>query len=1017
MSEQMHQLNSQQKEAVETTSGPLLILAGAGAGKTKTIAHRILNLVKSGVEPSKILAITFTNKAAKEMRDRVIGLLRSDKSLNMPVSMNQTPFVSTFHALGVHIIKENSILAGLPRHFTIFDRSDSKRAVKAVLEELELDPKQFEPGAILNAISREKGNGVTASEYMSRLSGSPQEFYQKTIGSVWEKYEKTLAREKSADFDDLLLKTAVLLQKNESVRKHYQHIWRYIHVDEYQDVNKVQYQMMQLLASNERNICVVGDVDQCLLPDTWISVPGGNKKIKDIKEKDKIISAAGNGSTCETSVERVISRKYSGEVITISTKKGSITATPNHILFSSLSLKPDCYYVYLMYKREKGYRIGMVKSIRKGKKDKEIGLLVRCNQEHADKMWILKMCSEKSEALYWEVYFSSKYGIPGLVFSNGNRRMVIKQSAIDELYSSIDTVSRAGMLFKDSGLFINYPHYVPQGTTTLNTLRDRINIRVSMFDDPRRSLISPWGLSRVSVNATDSEFKDTLIAEGFPVRKGKRDDWRMEISHLDYGNAEEIAQKIYSLRPHLTVRRSVSLIPNKKMFFHPAGNIIPGMTIGILEEGKIIEQEVIDVKKSFYEGVVYDLNIKNTHNYIANSTPVHNCIYSWRGADIKNILNFEKDYAEAKVVVLEENYRSTQTILAAANNVIQKNVMRRKKNLFTKNPEGEKIALFISYTEKEEARIIADTARDLIEKGVNPKEISVLYRANFQSRILEESFLNKNIPYQMLGVRFFERKEIKDTLSFIKAALNRESSGDMARVINIPPRGIGKVTMLKILAGNKDALPPAMRIKVSQFFGLLDRIKDVVATSKPSDTIKYILRETGMEMMYKNGSPEEQEKLENLRELASVATQYDSLPPEDGIESLLSNAALATDQDELEKEKDAVKLMTVHASKGLEFDYVFIAGLEQDLFPHQRLNESDISQSEAEEERRLFYVAVTRARKKVFLSYAQLRTIYGSQKVNTPSEFISDIGDEHLEPDVENADEKPRGVKAIFIDF
>ncbi len=357
---------------------------------------------------------------------------------------------------------------------------------------------------------------------------------------------------------------------------------------------------------------------------------------------------------------------------------------------------------------------------------------------------------------------------------------------------------------------------------------------------------------------------------------------------------------------------------------------------------------------------------------------------------------------------MEENYRSTQNILSAANNIIKKNVIRREKNLFTKNQEGEKIQLLISYTEIEEARIIADKARELIENGSNPREISVLYRTNFQSRVLEEAFLKKNIPYQILGTRFFERKEIKDALSFIRASRNRESTADIARIINIPPRGIGKVTLLKIFNNQRDSLNASLHMKVDQFYNLLDRIEEVAEKENPAELIKYIIRETGMESMYRSGKDEDLERLENLRELVSLAIQYDD------IEILLTNAALATDQDELEKDKDAVKLMTVHASKGLEFDYVFIAGLEQDLFPHKRLNKEDINKSEEEEERRLFYVALTRARKKIFLSYAQIRTIFGTQKVNTPSEFISDIGDELIESE-EN--EEIRGVKAIFIDF
>jgi DNA helicase-2/ATP-dependent DNA helicase PcrA len=328
---------------------------------------------------------------------------------------------------------------------------------------------------------------------------------------------------------------------------------------------------------------------------------------------------------------------------------------------------------------------------------------------------------------------------------------------------------------------------------------------------------------------------------------------------------------------------------------------------------------------------------------------------------------------------------------------------------------GEKIELLISYTEQEEARMIAEEAKELINNGSEPREIAVLYRANFQSRVIEEAFLNKNIPYQVLGVRFFERKEVKDVLSFIKASMNRDSTNDLVRVVNVPPRGIGKATIMKVVTGQESTLGPALKNKVGMFLDLLERIKIVALKDRPSELIKYIIRESGMENVYKNGGAEEQEKLENLRELVTVASQYDSLPIGEGIEKLLENSALATDQDELEKDNNAVKLMTVHASKGLEFDYVFIAGLEEDLFPHQRMNEESMSQSQSEEERRLFYVAITRARKKLFLSYTQLRTIYGAQKVNTPSNFISDIGDEHItsKGDIE----EPRGIKAIFIDF
>jgi DNA helicase-2/ATP-dependent DNA helicase PcrA len=227
--------------------------------------------------------------------------------------------------------------------------------------------------------------------------------------------------------------------------------------------------------------------------------------------------------------------------------------------------------------------------------------------------------------------------------------------------------------------------------------------------------------------------------------------------------------------------------------------------------------------------------------------------------------------------------------------------------------------------------------------------------------------------------------------------MNPESLSDLKRIINIPARGIGKVTMMKIFEGRKDSLPDTIKIKVNDFFSLLQRIKNETAEKKPSEIIKYIIRESGLEREMQGGGDEDKERLENMRELATLAIKYDVYPKPEGIEKLLEEASLATDQDSLEKNEKAVKLMTVHASKGLEFDYVFITGLEEDLFPHQAIGKDEKTPEEMEEERRLFYVALTRARKKIFLTCAEMRTIFGSQQMNLPSQFFADIDSEFLE--------------------
>ena len=252
-------LNDKQREAASHKEGPLLIVAGAGAGKTKTITHRIVNLIKEGVAPEKILAVTFTNKAAKEMRERVIAEIEKNaNSLPAQAGQGTIPFVSTFHSLGVQIIKENALLLGLTKYFTILDENDSKTLIKEALKELGFDPKEHPPAKIKSIISNEKGRFTPLERYRESAGG----VFQELVANVWEIYEEKKAKENSLDFDDLLLKSTKLLKENERIRKIYQERWEYIHIDEYQDTNEVQYVMSKLLADNNKNICVVGDADQ-----------------------------------------------------------------------------------------------------------------------------------------------------------------------------------------------------------------------------------------------------------------------------------------------------------------------------------------------------------------------------------------------------------------------------------------------------------------------------------------------------------------------------------------------------------------------------------------------------------------------------------------------------------------------------------------------------------------------------------------------------------------------------------
>ena len=367
-------------------------------------------------------------------------------------------------------------------------------------------------------------------------------------------------------------------------------------------------------------------------------------------------------------------------------------------------------------------------------------------------------------------------------------------------------------------------------------------------------------------------------------------------------------------------------------------------------------------------------------------------IYSWRGANCQHLLHFADDYPGAKIITLEENYRSTGVILAAANHIISKNFNRLEKNLFTRRSGDEKISLTAAADERQEAAAIARQSGELIRDGVAPEQIAVLYRANFQSRVLEEAMLQAGLPYRVLGTRFFERREIKDVLAYLKAALNPDDLESFQRALQAPSRGLGKVALVKILAGQIDDLPIGQRQKFKDFKKLLTTVAEAVTQQPAAQVLQLIIRASGLAKTLAAGGADDRERLENIQELVSLARKYDELPPEEGASALLAEAALVSDQDTLYLErKAAINLMTVHAAKGLEFDRVFITGLEQSLFPHDHFSGETDSDYDEEEERRLFYVALTRARDKLYLSYAETRTIYGATRLNQPSEFVLDL--------------------------
>lgn len=390
-------------------------------------------------------------------------------------------------------------------------------------------------------------------------------------------------------------------------------------------------------------------------------------------------------------------------------------------------------------------------------------------------------------------------------------------------------------------------------------------------------------------------------------------------------------------------------------------------------------------------------------------------IYSWRGADIKNILDFEQDFNEAKVVKLEENYRSTNNIVQAATAVIKNNQQRKDKTLFTNNHSGDLISLQEERNEYDEARFVIKSIQTMISEGEGTyQDYAVFYRTNSQSRVLEEQLRTFSIPYRLVGgVRFYERMEIKDILGYLKISLNPADDMAVKRIINVPTRGIGKTTFEKVEAlsfENKITLLQGIQkaidskifnsgttSKLRRFLDLLEALRADSTNYKLNDFYHLVLEKTEyLKALKSEDTTESEARIDNLEELDNAITQFMKERGEEAtLQSFLEEMALVSDADQLNQELNSVTLMTLHISKGLEYPYVFIVGLEESLFPS--LRHDDNSEEDMEEERRLAYVGMTRARKKLFLTYARTRKIWGQDQVNPPSRFLKEIPKELIQ--------------------
>ncbi|KYH29301.1 ATP-dependent DNA helicase PcrA [Clostridium thermopalmarium DSM 5974] len=991
-------LNKEQYEAAVTIEGPVLVLAGAGSGKTRVLTYRIAHMIQDlGIPQYNILAITFTNKAAEEMKDRIRGLVKCDID-NM--------WVSTFHSSCVRILRREIDKLGYSKNFAIYDSSDQKTLIKQCMKELNINDKDISEKEIINKISEQKDNLISPEEYKKL---NERDFRKNKIADVYLLYQKKLKSNNALDFDDLIYKTVELFKKNPEVLEFYQNKFKYIMVDEYQDTNKAQYELVKMLASAHKNIFVVGDDDQCLPGGSLIHTDNGIVKIEDVLEGQQIYSAAGNGEVTKSTVEKVLKKEYKGTMIRVKTKGGrEISATPNHITFTSFNIDEDLHYVYLMYKSGVGYRIGQNQRVRNIYKDEsDNGLAVILNMEEADKIWIIKTCETKSEASYYEQYYSVKYGIPTAVFRDKDGISAADQEYIDKLFKKIDTYSAAEKLMEDLYLFKDYPHYFSSAVTNGEASRKIINID---YFSSKNSEDKGYYCHKVSFTTFNEDEKKNLLEDGFNTRHDKENTWIMEMEKRIYDEAEALGRKLCSRVDGLSIIRKAKFVQDKLYYFMPFGSLRPGMSIATYCNGKIEEDIISEISCEDYEGIVYDLSIPELRQYIANDVVVHNCIYQWRGADIKNILEFEKDYPEAKVVKLEQNYRSKANILNAANAVIKNNSQRKSKVLRTENESGEKIKIYRAYSDIDEGNFIANEINRIMEKeNRSYRDFAILYRTNAQSRVFEDVFMKRNIPYRILGgLKFYDRKEIKDITAYLKFINNLQDDISLRRIINVPKRGIGAATIDKIqeYANYMDECMYSVMLDIESIPGItkrtitavnkftslinsFNRTKDKVSVSK---LIEEILESTGyLKALRESNDIEDMSRIENIKELVSAAVDFENTSEDKSLSAFLEKITLVSDVDNYDENADTTVMMTLHSAKGLEFPVVFMVGMENGIFPGLQSLENF---SEMEESRRLCYVGITRAKEKLYMTSASTRNVFGRTVAYSESDFLSEISPE-----------------------
>ncbi len=1056
MNKEKIQFNPEQKKAITYGNGPVLIIAGAGTGKTMVITQRISHLIlDKDVNTDAILALTFTDKAAEEMEERVDKLL--------PYGYVDL-WISTFHSFCQKILEQHALDIGLPNDFSLLNQTSSWLLVRNNLDKFNLDyykplgnPTKF-IHALLKHFSRAKDEEIYPDDYLEYAQNLKQnndtsmsddlldeEALRVTeIAEAYHVYQKLLIDNNSLDFGDLINYTLKLLRKRPKILKKLQDQFEYVLLDEFQDTNIAQYELVKLLAGEKKNLTVVGDDDQCLPGNSLISVPNGKKKIKDFKVGDEILTGIGRSQIGISSVSNVIKNKKKVRYLDIKTKSGKkIRVTDNHKMFVHVSdCKIERFYVYLMHRQGIGYRIGITRSLK-----------TRLRLERSsDSILAIASFETEKEARYYETFLSLKYGMPTSCFQQ-RKGLVIDNEYLSKLYSELDVDNAVRKLSEDLNKDLRFNHFNLSSVFRGNKSRVNVNLEICSRRYKIKKLTKyskNYAVSHLlSLETSDLKIVNKLKTSGYELKKSKK-GWRFRLQSADLNKLIELSEKLQLITNGIRQEKFKIGTLNKQSLeaiVMPAKNLVAGLFVPVEKGNKIYYDEIVELKELKMIDTVYDLEVKKTHNFIADEVVVHNSIYKFRGASVSNILQFKKDFPESQEIVLTQNYRSKQGILDVSYNFIQLNNPNRleyqlnnsKKSKSIKleskidkrlksNNKGKAIVEHIhEKTLDEEVKAILHKIVELKnkDKNVTWDDFAILVRANDSANSFISYLRQSNIPYQFLALRgLYNKPIILDILAYFKLLDNYHESTAVFRILSSPIVEISQQDIIKInhYAYKKtqslyEVLKEVRAVKgvtaksiseINRLLGMIEKHTQLIKEKTIGEIFKAFLEDTDyLEKLVRRDEYESNQAISYLNQFYKKIKEFEEEQADPKLKLFMEKMDLELEAGEegslsldLDIGPEMIKIMTIHAAKGLEFKYVFIPNMVDRRFPtgerkdpielpakliKEIIPEGDIH---LEEERRLFYVAMTRAKDGLFLTSA---ADYGGVRKKKLSRFLEEL--------------------------